>query len=207
MPIEVRRQQVLDAALRLISRDGYSAASMEAIAREAELAKPRVYSAYPGRGPLLSALFQREQQRAIATLADAMPSFVDGADFDDTLVAATRNLLDAVAANPDPWRLLAIPATDAPPEVQQHFAAAERFALTQLRALLEWGATNRPGLSELDLELAALAILAIGEQAVRLILTQPKKFSAARYAEFARTLAYATATSLVGSSAVDLDGP
>jgi AcrR family transcriptional regulator len=33
MPIEVRREQVLDAALRLISEHGYSAASMEASAR------------------------------------------------------------------------------------------------------------------------------------------------------------------------------
>jgi AcrR family transcriptional regulator len=33
MPIEVRREQVLDAALKLISEHGYQAATMDAIAR------------------------------------------------------------------------------------------------------------------------------------------------------------------------------
>ncbi|HEX4246679.1 MAG TPA: helix-turn-helix domain-containing protein, partial [Pseudonocardia sp.] len=43
MPIEVRREQVLDATLKLITERGYAAASMEAVAREVDLAKPRVY--------------------------------------------------------------------------------------------------------------------------------------------------------------------
>src|SRR5882757_10494011 len=102
MPIEVRRGEVLDATLRLIMRDGYRAATMEAVAREARLAKPRVYTAYPGRGPLLLALLEREQQRAIADLAEAMPAFTEDADFDTTLVAAATNLLSAVTAHPGP---------------------------------------------------------------------------------------------------------
>ena len=35
VPIEVRREQLLDAAIRLIVRDGYDGVSVEAIAREA----------------------------------------------------------------------------------------------------------------------------------------------------------------------------
>lgn len=161
---------------------------MEAIAREAQLAKPRVYSAYPGRGPLLLALLEREQARAIADLADAMPAFTDDGDFDATLIAATTNLLTAVTAHPDSWRLLVIPATDAPPEVQRHIAAAEQFALAKLRALLEWGRDRRPDLDTRDLELTALAILALGEQAVRLTLTYPDRFTVERYRDFARSL-------------------
>ena len=37
MPIEVRREQVLDAALRLICEHGYAAANMEALARPVRL--------------------------------------------------------------------------------------------------------------------------------------------------------------------------
>src|SRR5882757_2405021 len=73
MPIEVRREQVLDATLKLIVERGYPAATMEAVARQAELAKPRVYSAYPGRGPLLRALLEREERRVVTALAEAMP--------------------------------------------------------------------------------------------------------------------------------------
>lgn len=188
MPIEVRREQVLDAALRLITRHGYPAATMEAIAREAQLAKPRIYSAYPGRGPLLLALLEREQQRTITALADAMPAFTDDTCVDTILVTALTNLLHTVTTNPDSASLLVLPAHDTPPEVRGHVAASRQFALQRLRALLEWGRHRHPGLAELDLEIAAQSLLAIGEQAIRLVLTNPDEFTPHRYTRFAQTL-------------------
>ena len=188
MPIEVRREQVLDATLKLIIERGYGAASMEAVAREVDLAKPRVYSAYPGRGPLLRALLEREEQRVVATLAEAMPEFTDEADFAETLTAAAVNLLRAVADNPSSWQLLVLPADDTPLEVREHVSEGRRFALEQLRALLAWGSTRRIELVDLDLELAARALLAVGEQAVRLVLTEPAEFTPERYGDFARGL-------------------
>lgn len=187
MPIEMRRGQILDAALRLILRQGYAAATMEAIAREAQLAKPRVYTAYPGRGPLLLALLEREEQRVVNALADAMPPFTQDADFATTLVSAMTNLLAAVTANPDSWRLLMLAADDAPAEVRGHLAAGRRFALQRLRDLLAWGRETTPALTELDLELTAQSLLAVGEQAVRLTLTDPAKFTAERYTNFTHT--------------------
>ena len=188
MPIEVRREQVLDATLKLIVERGYAAASMEAVAREVDLAKPRVYSAYPGRGPLLRALLEREEQRVVATLAEAMPEFTDEADFAETLTAAAVNLLRAVADNPNSWQLLMLPADDTPLEVREHVSEGRRFALDQLRELLAWGSTRRTELVDLDLELAARALLAVGEQAVRLVLTEPAEFTPERYGDFARGL-------------------
>ena len=188
MPIEVRREQVLDATLKLIVERGYPAATMEAVAREAELAKPRVYSAYPGRGPLLRALLEREERRVVTTLAKAMPALTEESDFDETLTAAAVNLLRAVAANPASWRLLMLPADDTPPEVREHVSAGRGFALQQLRTLLAWGQGRRPGLDQLDVELTARTLLAVGEQAVRLVLTQPEEFTPERYGKFARGL-------------------
>src|SRR3954453_18749022 len=49
MPIEARREQVLDSALRIICERGYAAANMEAIARETGVAKTVVYEAYGTR--------------------------------------------------------------------------------------------------------------------------------------------------------------
>ena len=188
MPIEVRREQVLDAALRLILRHGYPAATMEAVAREARLAKPRVYTAYPGRGPLLLALLEREQRRAITQLADAMPAFTEDADFDTTLIAAATNLLTAVTVHPDPWKLLVLPTDDAPAEVRGHVQARGEFALDRLRALLDWGRGHRPGLARLDLDLVARTLLVAGEDAVRQVLTRPEQYTAARYGDFLRDL-------------------
>ncbi|MEV0248580.1 helix-turn-helix domain-containing protein [Nocardia sp. NPDC050712] len=188
MQLAVRREQVLDAALRLVARHGYAAVSMEAVSREAELAKPRVYAAYPGVEALLLALFEREGARALATLAQAMPVFDPERDFDDILISATTDLLDAVAAQPDSWRLLLLPAQDAPPQVYERARAARQFALDQLTALFEWGRDRRAGLSELDLEVTAQSMLAIGERAAHLVLTDPERFPPSRYRDFARTL-------------------
>ncbi|MFB8275532.1 TetR/AcrR family transcriptional regulator [Nocardia colli] len=186
MQLEVRREQVLDAALRLVTGHGYAAVTMEAVSREAELAKPRVYAAYPGVEPLLLALFDREGQRALATLAEAMPVFAEDGDFDDILTAAMTNLLTAVTANPDSWRLLLLPAADAPSQVRERSEAARQFALDQLRALLEWGRDRRPGLADLDLELLAMSLLAAGERAGHQLLLDPEQFTIARYEQFAR---------------------
>jgi AcrR family transcriptional regulator len=188
MLLEVRREQVLDGALRLLNRGGYAAVTMEAVSREVELAKPRVYAAYPGVEPLLLALLERERNRAITALTVAMPAFEDGAKFDDILVAAATNLLAAVEANPDSWRPLLLPANDAPPQVRDNFEAGRQFALAQLRALLEWGRDQRPGLADLDLDLMAVSLLAVGEQGARMVLNQPEEFTAQRFGRFMRGL-------------------
>ncbi|MFD0360029.1 TetR/AcrR family transcriptional regulator [Nocardia sp. GCM10030253] len=188
MLLEVRREQVLDATLQLVHRSGYAAVTMEAVSREAQLVKPRVYAAYPGVESLLLALFEREGQRALSTLAEAMPSFDADGDFDDVLLTAMTNLLHAVAANPDSWRLLALPADNAPPQVRERAETARQFALTQLQALLEWGRDRRPGLDILDLELTAITLLAAGERAAHLVLTEPERFTPERYRHFARNL-------------------
>jgi AcrR family transcriptional regulator len=183
MPIEARRDQILDAALRLIVEHGYTAANMEAIAREADIAKPRVYTAYPTRGELLRALLEREEASIVAT---AMPPLDGGIDFESTLTAAATNLFAAVAHEPAPWRLVMVPAVEAPPEVLAHVEAGRAFALAQLRSLVKIGSANTPALSSVDSELAARALLAIGEQAVRDLLTDPDQFTVQRYSDFVR---------------------
>jgi AcrR family transcriptional regulator len=186
MPIEARRDQILDAALRLIIERGYTAASMEAIAREANIAKPRVYTAYPTRGELLRALLQREETRIVGALASAMPPLDADIAFESTLTAAATNLFAAVAREPAPWRLLMVPAVEAPPEVLAHVEAGRAFALAQLRSLVKIGAADTSGVSGVDVELAARALLAIGEQAVRDLLTDPDQFTVDRYSDFVR---------------------
>jgi AcrR family transcriptional regulator len=152
---------------------------------EADLAKPRVYAAYPGVEQLLIALLDRERDRAIAALTDAMPTFDGGAGFDEILVAAATNLLQSVAGNPESWRLLLLSADGAPGEVRDNFTDARE---SQLRALLTWGRDRRPGLADLDLELTAISLLAIGEQAARQMLSLPEQFTAERFGRFARSL-------------------
>jgi AcrR family transcriptional regulator len=187
-PIEVRRQQVLDAALRLISAHGYGAATMEAIAREARLAKPVVYKAYPSRGALLMALLEREERVGLAAIADALPELSAGTDLETTLVQAVSSFLSAVTQHPVTWRLMLLPADETPGEVRQHVDAGRAFALDRIRALLRMGVGRQARDETFDLELSARSLLALGEQAARLVLTDPDQFTPERYARYARQL-------------------
>jgi AcrR family transcriptional regulator len=186
MPIEVRREQVLDAALRLISAHGYRAATMEAIAREAELAKPVVYNAYPGLGPLLKALLAREEQRGLQDVMAALSGIDDEDDLDVALATAVRGFLETVREHPVTWRLILLPAQETPREVREHVEAGRAFALGGLRTVVQAGLARRPGFDRVDLELVARSLLAICEQAAMLVLTDPDEFTPDRYAEFAR---------------------
>jgi AcrR family transcriptional regulator len=184
LPIEIRREQVLDAALRLIAERGYGAATMEAIAREAQIAKPVVYAAYAGRGELLRALLEREQARALAQLAGAMPPRPVGTDPDTELVEWAQTLARGIAENPTPWRLMLLPADETPELVREHVEAGRRFALEQVRALVGAIVAQRPGLREIDPEIAARAVLAIAEEGAKLLVTEPEEFTPERFSVF-----------------------
>jgi AcrR family transcriptional regulator len=175
LPIEVRREQVLDAALRIICARGYGAANMEAIARETGVAKTVVYEAYGGRGRLLRALLEREERRILATLAAVPPPQGDPRE---VLLAWVERGLRAVHESPDEWRLLLAPAVETPDLVREHVEAGREVVLEQLRRLL------RP-LAPADLELTARALLAIAERAALDVLQGD--IAPERYVAFARS--------------------
>src|SRR3954465_7851350 len=72
-PRAERREQLLDAALRLIDAEGFASASVEGVAREAGLAQTVVYDTLGTRGGLLAPLRARGRRRARASLGAAMP--------------------------------------------------------------------------------------------------------------------------------------
>lgn len=59
------RQAILDAALRLARRDGFSALTIERIAREAGVGKPTIYRWWSSKGIIV---FEALQQRAEQTI-------------------------------------------------------------------------------------------------------------------------------------------
>ena len=186
LPIEQRRTQVLDAALMLINDEGHSALSIEAIARRARVSKTVVYSAFGGLEPLLHALLDREEAAALASLARAAPP---SSNLDDPTAALTdwlRALLGAVSDNPVSWRLMLLPADGTPPNVRERVQRGREIALDQARRLTAALLADDP---HADLDLAARAILAIGEEYARLLLNDPERYQPDRLVEFTATLA------------------
>ncbi len=185
MPAEQRREQLLDATLGLIAAKGYAGVSMEAVARAAGVSKPVVYDLFPDRGALLRALLEREEARALATLATVTPEPpAAGADPDDLLVDGVVAFLRAVADNPTPWRLILTPVEGTPRAAREHVERGRRAFGAQLEQLVAWGVRERGGPPGVDVELAAQAILALGEQSARLVITEPQRFDPERVGRF-----------------------
>ena len=188
MPARERRTQLLDAALEIVAEGGFPAASMESIARVAGVTRPVVYGSYANLGLLLAALLRREQRRALRQLAEIVPAAPGGRDPDAVLVEGMGAFLDAVAAQPLTWRLILLPVEGTPALLRRQVDRRRAALLEEVRTLVHWGLAARGGPSDLDEELLARAILALGEEAGRLLLTDPDRFSRARLTDYTATL-------------------
>ncbi len=181
LSIEVRREQVLDAALEIIVEDGYAAASMEAIARRVDIAKPVVYNAFGDRQKLLMALLERQEERAFAALAAAMPPRrsrqrsrrcadllgLDAGDLDPR--AADRLATHAAAGRRN--------ARDRPRARHE----GREFVLNQIRGVL----SEYLG-ADMDVEVAAVAVLAMAEGLAAKLITEPDAYPPERVVAFAK---------------------
>jgi AcrR family transcriptional regulator len=179
MPPEARREQLLDAAITVIARDGYGGVSIDAIAREAGVTRPVVYGVFDGLEQLLYALLDRQEQRALNQLLDALPTDVGLSDPDAYLTAAIRRLVDAVTNDPLTWRPILLTADGMPAEVRDRIDRDREFVRARIEFLLEAGLKLRGG-PEVDTELASHALIAIAEYFGRMVIEQPGAIDAER---------------------------
>lgn len=189
MPAQERRRQVLDATLALIAEHGYAGVSMEAIARAVGVAKPVVYDLFGNLGALLTELLEREEAQALAQVAAAIPVARPEDDPVSALGQGLTSFLGVVTANPQAWRLIVMPPEATPQVVRDHVERGRAQVLAQLEPLVEWG-TGRLGYpgEDLDVELAAQALMTLGEHAARLALTDPVRYPPERFGDFLAVL-------------------
>jgi AcrR family transcriptional regulator len=113
-----RRQELLDAADRIVSRDG-PAASMAAIAAEAGITKPVLYRHFGDKGGLYAALADRYTERLLVDLRAALSA---GRSRQDRVVRAVDAYLSAIEAAPQVYRFLVHSDEAAPAQSQvRHF--------------------------------------------------------------------------------------
>ncbi|WP_018330418.1 TetR/AcrR family transcriptional regulator [Actinomycetospora chiangmaiensis] len=105
---EVRRRQVLDAAVAVFSEEGLHGASMDAIAARAGVSKPLVYAHGGTKDELFAACLAREADRLVATLtAAALPDDRSrGPGAEDRLRRAFRAFFGAVTTHRQGWTVL-----------------------------------------------------------------------------------------------------
>jgi len=103
LPRAVREQQMLDAAVRIFSRQGFHEASMDEIAEEAGISKPMVYAYLGSKDDLFLACIHREGTRLleaiVAEVGDDLPA-------DEQLWRGLRGFFRFVGAHRDGWAVL-----------------------------------------------------------------------------------------------------
>lgn len=184
---EERREQLLDAALNVIDGGGFSAFSIEAVAREADLAKTVVYATFGNQDELLRSLIGREQQRAFWAVTGVLPKWPFGADPLEVLSEALNAILHVVHQHPETWRLILLAPEGAPPAIRASVDEARSSLTAAISPVVGWG-LGRLELAHLDADLAAHALIAVGEQGIRLTLSDPEGYSPERITEFASSL-------------------
>ena len=187
VPSDVRRRELLDAALDLIYEQGFGAVSVESVARRAGVTRPVVYDHFGDLHGLLLALIDREEQAAIAPLRALMAEAPgQDRDPDQVLVDGVTAFLHAVRADPRTWQLVLMPPRGSSPELRERIARTRRDLSERITVLLEWGIARRGGPAGLDHALAAHLIVAAGEDAARLTLRHPRRYPPERLAAITR---------------------
>lgn len=175
VPREVRREQLLDAAIAIIDRDGYGGVSIDAIAREVGVTRPVVYSVFDGLGPLLSALLDRQESRALGQLEDAFAEASGAGSLDEIVVGTAVRMVEAVTSDPQTWRPILLAPHGTPGPVRDRIDGDREAIRRRIAELAELGL---PGTA--DVELLSHAVVAVLEHFGRLLLEDPDRFSADR---------------------------
>jgi AcrR family transcriptional regulator len=190
MAPSARREQVMDAALRVIVEQGYAGVSIEAVARSAGVTRPVIYDHFPNLAALVQSLIEREERIALEQMAQVMPGpeLADSADPSARLASGVRLFLEAVASRPPTWRIILLPLAGTPAIVREHVESNRARILERMQMLVRWGAGDGAAAERLDIELIARSIMSLAEEAGRLVLTDPERFSPERYESFVRSV-------------------
>lgn len=191
MPLAVRRQQLLDAALTVVVERGHSNATMENVAEQAGVTKPVVYSVFPSRAKLLGALLAREQEAAVAQVVDALEAAqvdVSRTPPDQLIADITRAYLEGVVAAPYRWRCILCAVEGAPDELRRAIDESRDLLRRRLAAVLTVLVAAQDAPPAVDVDIASHWLVANAEVAGRLLLRDPEQFSVERLVRLSKAL-------------------
>lgn len=188
MSAEDRREQLLDVALDVVVTEGFYAATIDRVARDAGVTRTLIYSQFGDLPGLVSALVDRETGRAMEGLIEAlapMPADLDFVEIGESLLHA---MVGAVQRAPRSWAILLNPPEGGPPELHERIAAGRALARVHVQQLL----TERLPAEVADPELAAHLHQLLGEELVRLHVRDPERYPLDRMVRQIRTSAAGT---------------
>lgn len=188
MSAEDRREQLLDVALDVVVAEGFYAATIERVAREAGVTRTLIYNQFGDLPGLVSALVDRETGRAMEGLVEALAPMPQHLGFIEVGEALLRAMVRAVDRAPRSWAILLHPPEGGPPELHERIAAGRALARVHVQELL----TERLPAEVADPELAAHLHQLLGEELVRLHVRDPERYPLDRMVRQIRSSAAGT---------------
>lgn len=188
LPPEQRREQLIDSALSVILAQGYEGVSVEAVARAAGVTRPVVYDHFANLADLLQTLIEREEQCSLEQLSHVVPADATNQDPVEVLAGGVRRFLEAVSERPKTWRLILFPPAGTPAIVRAHVEQNRSRILERIERLVQHSIDRGQLPPNLDAELTARALRDLGEEAGRMVLTDPERYTPARYASFVASM-------------------
>jgi AcrR family transcriptional regulator len=146
---------ILEAAARVLARDGYSAATTNRIARAAGVSVGTIYEYFARKEEIFEALIERELSAIVGAIRAA--GFRPEAAVDEKLVAVTASAMAAMRYGPELFRSLdQVPGAT----FRRRLADARRAVIGFVRQILE---DSRSDLIVPDLDLAAFVVVSAVE--------------------------------------------
>ncbi|GAA3704277.1 MULTISPECIES: TetR/AcrR family transcriptional regulator [Gordonia] len=158
LPRAVREQQMLDAAVKVFSENGFREASMDSIAAQAEISKPMLYLYYGSKDELFSACIARESGRFIDAMSVGFDPSLRQREQARTVV---KEFLRYVDENRQSWKVLYRVAVGT--ASFSHFVSDSRARVTEMVTELIRAGTTVEGARDIDFELTAVALVGAGE--------------------------------------------
>ncbi|MEE3919163.1 TetR/AcrR family transcriptional regulator [Micromonospora sp. BRA006-A] len=171
LPRAVREQQMLDAAVKVFSRRGFHAASMDEIADDAGISKPMVYAYLGTKEELFIACLHRESTRMMEAIAGAA---VPDLPADERLWRGLRAFFGFVGAHRDGWAVLYRQARGSQPFAAE--LAAMRGRLVEVVAGMLDHALRASGreIGATDLEVVAYGLVGASESLADWLADHPE---------------------------------
>jgi AcrR family transcriptional regulator len=188
LPPEQRREQLLDVLTDSVLDEGFGAVSIDRVARDAGIARTVVYAQFDNLEGMFAALIERTQMRALGQVTAVIPEIGIDRDPDEILVEAIRTFATVVRDHPRTWRLVLFPVEGSPPNVRERISEGRVAVRALLEPVITWGIAKRGGPLDMDTELGARMITALGEEAARLVLSDPERYPPDRLAGFTQAL-------------------
>jgi AcrR family transcriptional regulator len=157
-----RRAQLLDAARHVFGSAGFQRASMEAVARRAEVSKPVLYDHFPSKRDLYVALIDADLEAVRVRVSEALKAPTGNRE---RVRASFQAYFDFVDRHAPGFRLLMREAVGADRDVRRRVERVRASILDEVADLIV--RESRGGLDRADAETVALALVGMAETAAQ----------------------------------------